>query len=110
MKTFIKSILLGLFLMTPVFSFSQAPSIEFKPENEKKFAPYMAVRHGGPDGLAELKKNNMNQYLKELWYYSESFYIKRDQLNEGTSMVDAMFDISRFEIYRKETEEAIVPL
>lgn len=91
-------------------AFSQVNSLELKPENEKKFTPYMMFRHGGPDGLADFKKNKPHDYLKELWYYSESFYVKRNHLSEGYVLNEEIIDISRFEKSRKENEEAIVVL
>jgi hypothetical protein len=91
-------------------SYTQTNSLELNPEKEKIFSTYMLWRHGGSQGLSDFKKNNKYQYLKELWYYSESFYIKRDSLKEGVAMNESAIDISRFENYRKENEEAIVIL
>ncbi|MBL7933955.1 MAG: hypothetical protein JNL60_18770 [Bacteroidia bacterium] len=80
------------------------------PEKEAMYLPYLAVRHGGPASLQEWKKSNTVQYYKELWYYCESFYIKRDHLQQGVTMDASMIDISRFESSRKQAEEAIVVL
>lgn len=60
--------------------------------------------------MAEFKKNKPHEYLKELWYYSESFYVKRNHLQEGVTMDESMIDITRFESSRKEGEEAIILL
>ena len=70
----------------------------------------MLFRHGGPEGLSDFKKNKPHEYLKELWYYSESFYVKRDYLDEGVSLDESIIDITRFESSRKSTEESIVIL
>lgn len=102
--------LIGLFALGAQTLTAQVNSLELKPENEKKFTPYMMYRHGGADGVAELKKNNPHLYLKELWYYSESFYVKRNHLAEGVSLDASIIDISRFESNRKLNEEAIVVL
>jgi hypothetical protein len=85
-------------------------TIEFKPDpsKEAKFFPYLATRHGGIEATREWKKSNTVQYYKELWYYSESFYIRRDYLSEGVFLNDEMIDVSRFENNRKENEEAVV--
>lgn len=90
--------------------FAQVNSLELNPENEKNFIPYMLYRHGGRDGLAEFKKNEPHQYLKELWYFSESFYVKKDHLPNGAPLTKSTIDISRFETARKANEEAIVEL
>lgn len=74
------------------------------------FLPYLAVRYGGMIGIEEWKKNNRLLYFKELWYYCESFYVRRNYLSEGISMDEGMIDITRFESQRKENEEAIVVL
>ena len=80
------------------------------PAKEKMFLPYMAVRHGGIPATEEWKKNNTYQYYLEIWYYSESFYVKRNHLNEGVELNESIVDISRFENSRKENEESIVVL
>jgi hypothetical protein len=85
-------------------------SFKPNPEREKMFYPYLAVRHGGPSGTEEWKKSNTVQYYKELWYYCESFYIKKDHFAKGVSIDEAMIDISRFEANRKQDTEAIVEL
>ena len=89
---------------------SQTNSLQPTTEKEAKFNPYMLARHQGTEGLAEFKKNHPHDYLKELWYYSESFYVKRNHLAEGVAMDEGMIDISRFENYRLETKEYILIL
>jgi hypothetical protein len=110
MKAFLKLLLIVVLVGFCKSTFSQVNSLELNPEKEKKFSPYMFWRHGGPEGLVDFKKSNSYQYLKELWYYSESFYVKRDHLSTGAVLNDAIIDISRFESSRKENEEAIVIL
>ena len=90
--------------------FSQANALEISAEKEKAFTPYMLYRHGGAEGLAEFKKTKPHEYLKELWYYSSSFYIKRDHFDKGWELDASIFDITRYEKLRKEDTEAIIVL
>ena len=85
------------------------PSI-FKPnpDKESKYLPYLAVRHGNLETIDNWKKNNTVQYYQELWYFCESFYIKRNYFNEGIVLDESMIDITRFDSQRKENEETIV--
>lgn len=80
------------------------------PEKEKKFLPYLAVKHGGMPTIETWKNNNTVLYYKELWYYCESFYVKRNYLSTGVTLDESIIDISRFEAERKQNEEAIVVL
>ena len=80
------------------------------PAKEQMFLPYLGVRHGGPQGLAAWKKDNVLQYYKELWYYTESFYVKRNHLPDGVVLNEEIIDISRFESSRHAHDEAIVIL
>lgn len=80
------------------------------PAKEAMFLPYLAVRHGGMEAIEEWKSKNTYKYYQELWYYCESFYVKRNHLSEGISLTEAHIDISRFESERKSTEEAILVL
>jgi hypothetical protein len=101
------------FLLVVMFSqcgFSQVNSLEIKPEKEALFTPFMIPYHGGAEGLAEFKKEKPHDYLKELWYYSESFYVRRNYFESGAVMNESMIDINRFEMNRKDSEEAIVIL
>ena len=77
-------------------------------EKEKKFLPYVAILHGGIEKLEAWKQENTYQYFKELWYYTESFYISRNYLKEGLVLNEEIIDISRFEFNRKQSEESIV--
>jgi hypothetical protein len=115
MKTSFKLILLGLLV---IFSFEnnaqtnivEPHNLKPDPEKEQMFLPYLAVRHGGLASTEIWKKSNTVQYYKELWYYCESFYVKRNHLKEGVTLNEEIVDISRFEYARKENEEAIVVL
>ena len=108
MKAGIKISLVSGFLLLFAVSKAQLNSLEISPEKEKMFTPYMIWRHSGSEGLAEFKRDHPHDYLKELWYYCESFYIKRNYTNEGAVIDVAMIAIDRFESYRKETEEFVV--
>lgn len=82
----------------------------YKPDHEKelKFLPYIAIRHGGMEAIATWKSNNTVQYYKELWYFCESFYVRRNVQTEGVTMDEGAIDISRFESFRKANEESVV--
>ncbi len=110
MRVNIKPFLIIFFLILSAGLFSQVNSLEISAEREKKFTPYMYARHGGPEGVAEFKKSHKHEYLKELWYYSASFYVKHNYMATGVSLDESIIDISRFETSRKENEEAIVVL
>lgn len=99
-----------IFLLLSSSVSSQVNSLEIDPTKEKMYTPYMLWRHQGTEGLAEFKKNKPHEYLKELWYYSESFYIKRNHLKSGETLDASIIDISRFEHFRKQNEESIVEL
>ena len=106
-----KIILSGFFIFFYIFSEAQITSPnDLKPnaEKEKKFLPYVAISHGGIEKLEAWKQENTYQYFKELWYYTESFYISRNYLKEGLVLNEEIIDISRFEFNRKQSEESIV--
>lgn len=110
MKLNAKSVWVSLFLVATMACLSQVNPLDISPEKEKYFTPYMYHRHGGPQGVAEFKETNKHLYLKELWYYSSSFYIKRDYLPQGDALNEFVIDISRYESSRKTSEEAILLL
>lgn len=104
----------GLVILSSL-SYSQVNSFdsdELKPDpaKEKMYLPYLAIRHGGLPKIEEWKKQNTYQYYKELWYFCESFYVKRNHLTQGVELNELIIDISRFESSRKENEESIVIL
>lgn len=86
---------------------------------EAKFSKYIEMSHGDVN-FSSWKKENRFLYIKEVWYYSESFYIKRNYFADGSVSIDgnlntysideSQIDISRFELNRKKSEEAIVIL
>lgn len=90
-------------------SYSQSQNeLELNPERVKMFTPYLAARHGGFEGVEKLKNTDKYAYLKEMWYFSESFYVKRNHLAEGVELNESIIDITRFEQNRKMYDEAIV--
>ena len=90
--------------------YSQINPVELNSDKIKLYTPYMAARHGGNEGLQNYKASNRVAYQKEMWYFTESFYIKRNHSNSGITMDDGMIDITRFEQYRKADTDAIVEL
>lgn len=96
-------------LLSGVLLHSQ-DNIKLDMNKVSKFEKYMEFKHGGPQHYPAWKNNNKIQWTKEAWYYSESFYVKRNYKNEGIELDESIIDISRFEKYRKENEEAIVEL
>jgi hypothetical protein len=109
---FARNTFLCLMLLYSLTLISQQNISDFQPDpvKESKYSPYLAARHGGTEALQEWKKNNTIQYYKELWYFTESFYIKRDHLAEGVVLNEEIIDVSRFEDLRKQAEESIVIL
>jgi hypothetical protein len=112
MKTNLKLLFLGIFTTMSFFSFSQDWSkIKLDADKEKKFEPYIQIRHSStPAEYKVWKENNKFQYVKEMWYFSESFYVKRNHLPQGEKLNEEIIDISRFESSRNATTEAIVTL
>ncbi len=96
-----------------LLSFSQDFSkIKLDPEKVKKFEIYLEIHHTDPqkENFKTWKETNKYQYTKEMWYFSESFYVKRNALSEGIVLDESIIDITRFENNRKENEEAIVEI
>lgn len=111
MKATMRTLLLSFGLMMSVTAFSQQPDwskVKIDPVKEKKFLPYVETRHGGPELFAKWKAENKFQYVKEMWYMSESFYVKKDHLSEGIALDIAIIDVVRLEDQRKENEEVII--
>lgn len=107
----VKTILFFLFFIPGCVAYAQLSSdLVLKPEKEAMYRPYLAARHGGFEGLDKLKQENKFQYLREMWYFSESFYIKRNHLAEGVELNEQIIDVTRFEQQRKANEEAILVL
>jgi hypothetical protein len=100
-----------LILLTAGFSgYSQTGGVQLNAEKITMYSPYMAARHGGPQGLEAFKSSNHYAYTLEMWYFTESFYVKKDHNTEGATFSEAIVDITRFEQYRKANEDAIVVL
>lgn len=109
MKTRFKSLLtLALFLVLSGLKAQQLDEIKLNPEKVKTFTPLVEWLHGGPQAFSEWKSNNKILYAKEMWYYTESFYIKRNHYQQGSTINDAMIDVSRLENQRKQDEEVYV--
>jgi hypothetical protein len=105
----IKILFLGILMGLSFASFSQQiQEIKLNPEKVKMFTPYMEWRHGGPQGFDAWKSTNKMLYAKEMWYYSESFYVKRNVLNEGDVLNESIIDVTRLESQRKENEEVSI--
>ena len=76
---------------------------------EEKFGKYVEAKHlFDGQSFTAWKSENKILYFKELWYQSKSFYVKRNQLSEGLTLDESIFDVSRFESYRKEDVESII--
>lgn len=81
-----------------------------EPEKIEKFEKYVEVNHSFEQNFTTWKKENKIQYIKEFWYYTESFYVERYPSSAGISLDESIIDISRYEKYRKETEEVKITL
>ena len=85
------------------------------PIKEKMYSPYVEYRHGFDADVItrsfqKWKEDNKYQYLKELWYYSESFYVIHHVNDEGITIDESTIDISRFDSVRDLTNEVSIPL
>ena len=109
--------LLVVFLSISAVSYAQVSSsnsneeIVLDPVKVAMFEKYCSWKHDlESGGFTQWKANNPDLYLKEMWYYTESFYVKRDYLTEGITLTEASIDISRFEVKRKEATETTITL
>lgn len=102
------------FIVTTCLTYSQnasVNSIKLDPDKVKLFSKYLEFKHGlEPGGFESWVLNNPDLYIKEMWYQTESFYVKRNHLSEGITLNEGAIEISRFESHRKANEEAIVVL
>lgn len=108
-----KKILIFITLLFSLTVKSQTDFSEFKsdPISEKMFAPYICQKVGiTMEQLPTWKETYKLFFYKELWYYSKSFYVKRNHYLEGEKLDESIIDISRFEANRNETTESIVTL
>jgi len=111
MRTKLKITAFLMFMGISFLSFGQDWSkVKLDPAKEKKFQPYLEIRHDGPQVFQQWKSANKYEYVKQMWYFSESFYVKRNHLAEGVVLDESIIDIARFEHERKQNEEAIVVL
>jgi hypothetical protein len=111
MKSGFKLFFLSILLGTSFLSFSQqTDEIKLNAGKVKMFLPYMEWMHGGKQAFPAWKNNNKMLYAKEMWYLSESFYVKRNVLPEGATLDESMIYISRFENQRKQDEEVTIPM
>ena len=76
----------------------------------KNFEPYLIAHHGVSFDLDSFKLHSKLEYYKELWYYSKSFYVKRNVNPVGIHLDETIIDVSRFEHKRSETEEVLIVL
>lgn len=76
--------------------------------HSQKFDPYVRAKHGASFDFYKFKTENKIEYYKELWYYSQSFSIKRNHFSTGETIDETMIDISRFDSVRKEDSEETV--
>ena len=87
MKNNFKILMVALLTGMAFMSFSQqVDQIKLNADKVIKFTPYVSWQHGGAQGFETWKASNKIQYAKEMWYYSESFYIKRNASQEGVTM------------------------
>lgn len=111
MKTNLKLFLLGVLMSMSFLSFSQDWSnVKLDPIKEKKFLPYLELRHGGAEATKKWKEENKYEYVKQMWYFTESFKIKRNAQTTGVTIDEAGIDITRFEAERKANEETVINL
>lgn len=110
MKIKLKFIYLFALLIFGSVGYSQITELKLNPERVKLFLPYVEWKYGGAEVFPEWKNNNKMLFAKEMWYYTESFYIKRNVSAEGVTIQEEIIDITRFESHRKQNEEAVLLL
>jgi hypothetical protein len=75
------------------------------------FVKYPQFKHDlQPGGFYQWKNDNPLLYQKEMWYYTESFYIKRNYLPQGITLNESAIDITRFESQRQAVAETTITL
>ncbi|MFO0356463.1 MAG: hypothetical protein ACK50A_05870 [Sphingobacteriaceae bacterium] len=111
MKTNLKLFLLGVLMSMSFMSFSQDWSkVRIDPIKEKKFLPYLELRHAGAEATKKWKEENKYEYVKQMWYFTESFYVKRNHTASGNVLDESLIDVTRFEKERKLDQETVVTL
>lgn len=89
-------------------SAQQLQDVKLDPAKVEMYLPYVKWKHSYGDGFEAWKENNKLAYIGELWYYTESFYIKRDHFSDGVELNEEIIDVARWEQMRKPDEEVIV--
>jgi len=84
--------------------------LKIDPIKEKMFLPYVEYNHSFEQEFQTWKKENKFQYIKEIWYYSESFYVIHHVNDEGVTIDESTIDITRFDYVRDKTKEVNVSL
>jgi hypothetical protein len=95
-------------MMSQNVSAQSIQDIKLDPVKVEKYLPYIKWKHSYGDGFEAWKENNKLAYAGELWYYTESFYIKRDHFSDGLVLNEEIIDVARWEHARKPNEEVIV--
>jgi hypothetical protein len=95
-------------MMGQKLSAQSIQDIKLDPVKVEKYSPYVKYKHSWGDGYEAWKENNKLLYAKEMWYYTESFYIKRDHFQDGVVLNEEIIDVSRWEHQRKQNEEVII--
>jgi hypothetical protein len=106
----LKTIILSICILFATAVKSQIDPASFKvsAEKEKTYLPYLMYKKGTVQDFEAWKKENKILYRKEIWYYSESFYIRRGTSPTGATIDESLIDISRFESNRQENEETVI--
>ena len=111
MKTNMRILLLSFVTLVSLSTFSQnLDQFKLNADKVSKYQIFLAARHGGGEVFNQWKENNKVQYTQEMWYFSESFYVKKNAYSEGVQLDVSIIDVSRFEDQRKENEEVQIQL
>jgi len=101
------------FIASSFFSFAQVSTydpfqdVTLDPVKVQQFEKFVAWKHGYLLGSSfdAWKSSNTMIYTQEMWYYSESFIVKRDSFASGVVLTESGFDVSRFENKRNTTQK-----
>ena len=110
-KSFLFTVILtGMYFLSVSQSGDVNPfqEIPLNPNKVIMFEKFVRNKHQTQLTFEDWKAANTMLYVKEMWYYSESFYVKRNQNANGFLLNEGAFDVSRFESRRSETEEVII--
>lgn len=107
----IKNIIAGLILLISINVRAQNQEIKLDANKIKMYLPYLQAKLGlSTPAFNAWKENNKSLYAKEMWYYTESFYLKKNQNINGANINVEQFDVSRFEHLRSIDAEVIIPM